>query len=115
MTTYFGFALASSMFSGGCMIEREVITEITPEFVAECDLAINCCNASHAATVQAAYEKFGLSLQIPEKPPTVELEEGDTLIVMGVKGLPRLTDRHHYTAEEIASAKFEFVKYIVHA
>jgi hypothetical protein len=112
MTTYFGFALANSMFSGDCIISRQAMHLENSE-KQEIEASVNCCNASHSATVEAAKEKFGLRLEIPEKPPTVALKQGDSIIVMGVRGLPRLTDRHHYTAEEIEAATFEFVKYTV--
>lgn len=39
------------------------------------------------------------------------MEAGDSVIVMGVRGLPRLTDRHEYTEAEIAAATFEFSEY----
>ena len=112
---YFGFALASSMFFGDCQIQRKHLSsdEVSPAFVARCEAAINCCNASHTETVKAAYERFGMSLQIPAKPPTVSLESGDSIIVMSVRGLPRLTDDRHYTETEIQSASFEFVVYTV--
>ena len=59
------------------------------------------------------HSRYGISVEIPESPPRVTLREGDSLLVMGVRGLPRLTDRHEYTDEEIASASFEFVLYSV--
>lgn len=44
----------------------------------------------------------------------VQLGNGDSILVMGVQGLPRLTgDQHHYADEEVASATFEFVIYTV--
>ena len=41
------------------------------------------------------------------------LKSGDAVVVMGVRGLPRLTDRHEYTSEEVASASFTFSLYTV--
>jgi hypothetical protein len=73
--------------------------------------AIPCLNHSHAATIEAMTGRFGIKVEIPEIPPIVNLQYGDVLIVMGVRGLPRLTDRHQYTAEEIANASFKFSKY----
>jgi hypothetical protein len=35
------------------------------------------------------------------------------MIVMSVRGLPRLTDNRHYTPEEIAGATFVFAKWTV--
>jgi hypothetical protein len=57
--------------------------------------------------------RFGLHVGVPETPPRVELSIGDAVIVMGVRGLPRLTDRHEYTDEEIAQATFIFSMYTV--
>ena len=112
-TIYFGFALADSMFTGDCDIKR---TSIQPEDVkkmAEEGVLTPCLNPSHAATIAAAKERFGISIEIPETPPKVSLGHGDSVVVMGVRGLPRLTDRHEYTEEEIASATFTFSRYTV--
>lgn len=112
-TVFFGFALADSMFVGDCDIKR---TSLQPEDVkkmAEAGVLTPCLNPSHAATIAAAQERYGISVEIPETPPRVSVGAGDSVIVMGVRGLPRLTDRHEYTAEEIASATFSFSKYTV--
>ena len=52
-------------------------------------------------------------MAIPEAPSRVSLGSGDSVIVMGVRGLSRLTDRHEYTEEEIAKASFLFAEYRV--
>lgn len=44
-------------------------------------------------------------------PPKVVPGMGDSLIVMGVRGLPRLTDRHEHTHEAIEKATFSFSLY----
>ena len=113
MKTYFGFALADSMFPGDCDIKHRVISveEVATKVAVggvEC-----CCNVSHRATIEAMKERFGLDFQIPATPPRVELQSGDAVIVMGVRGLPRLTDRHEYTPEEVAKATFNFSEYTV--
>ncbi|MEI6863947.1 MAG: hypothetical protein WCK46_01045 [Candidatus Adlerbacteria bacterium] len=112
MTNFFGFALADSMFSGEATIRRR---KLTVEKVAERVKAWvePCLNPSHAATIAAMRDKFGLDVGIPATPPRVVLGSGDSVIVMGVRGLPRLTDRHEYTAEEVAKASFEFHEYSV--
>jgi hypothetical protein len=43
----------------------------------------------------------------------VKLSYGDSIIVMGARRLPRLTDRHEYTAAEIEQAEFVFSIYSV--
>lgn len=110
--TYFGFALADSMFAGDVRIERRSLTlkEVAIEVAQG---VISCCNPSHEATIGAMRSRFGLSVEIPPTPPRVEMGKGDAIIVMGVRGLPRLTDRHEYTEAEIAQATFVFSEYRV--
>ncbi|MDD4761677.1 MAG: hypothetical protein PHZ25_01475 [Candidatus Pacebacteria bacterium] len=112
MKTYFGFALADSMFNRNCTINRHSLSvEEVKERVARG--VESCCNPSHKATIDAMGSRFGIEVTIPEVPPRVSLESGDSIIVMGVRGLPRLTDRHEYTEEEIAKASFLFAEYFV--
>jgi len=109
---YFGFALADSMFAGNVTIRRRVLAvEEVATFVKE---GIEpCLNPSHEATIHAMRERYAIDVAIPEHPPRVELHAGDSVIVMGVRGLPRLTDRHEYNSEEIAQATFLFAEYCV--
>lgn len=114
-TVYFGFALADSMFAeaGDCQIRR---TTLRPEQVREMarDGALTpCLNPSHAATIAAMHERYDIDVAIPETPPKVSVNPGDRVVVMGVRGLPRLTDRHEYTPEEVAAATFSFSVYEV--
>lgn len=114
-TTFFGFALADSMFTaaGNCVIRR---TALTPEQVREMarDGALTpCLNPSHQATIAAMQSRYGIDIAIPETPPRVSVNPGDSVVVMGVRGLPRLTDRHEYTEEEISQASFSFSRYDV--
>lgn len=113
--TYFGFALADSMFdaAGNCLIDRQVLTEdeAKQQILAG---VISCLNPSHTATIEAMGFRYGISVEIPEKAPIVNLNHGDAVLVMGVRGLPRLEgDRHHYTEEEVAKATFKFTVYSV--
>jgi hypothetical protein len=108
---YFGFAIADSMFPGvGCLIRK------TPILMLERDIlegVVPVINPSHTATIKAMRVKYGFDVPIPETPPQVTLFPGDSIIVMGVRGLPRLTDRHEYTEEEVAKATFAFSLYEV--
>lgn len=110
---YFGFALADGMFAklGSCTISRRVM-DIDEVKSLEGEL-IPCLNPSHVATINAMRERFKIKIAIPETPPLVKLEVGDSVIVMGVRGLPRLEKRHEYIEEEIASADFSFSEYTV--
>lgn len=113
MTTFFGFALADSMFSGTCTIKREELTVDEVRRLAESAQLTPCLNPSHQATIDAMHSRFGIEVEIPENPPRVSVGLGDSVIVMGVRGLPRLTDRHEYTDDEIANATFSFSRYTV--
>ncbi len=111
-TTYFGFALADSMFSGDCTITRKTMAvQEVKQLVLQG--VVPCLNPSHEATIKAMRARFGIDVPIPEKPPQVCLGVGDSVVVMGVRGLPRLTDRHEYTSDEIAKATFSFAVYTV--
>jgi len=109
---FFGFALADSMFAGNCEISRRTLSVEEAKAIVQQGVE-SCLNPSHAATVAAMKERFGIDVPIPEAPPRVVLGAGDSVVVMGVRGLPRLTDRHEYTEEEIAGATFIFSVYTV--
>ncbi len=110
--TYFGFALADSMFQGICVIDRQPLSvEAVRQIVR--DGVESCLNPSHEATVGAMRQRFDIDVSIPEAPPHITLNEGDRMLVMGVRGLHRLTDRHHYSAAEIETATFSFSLYTV--
>lgn len=113
MRKFFGFALADSMFPGPCEIVRKMLSPVDVRRLAEEGRLTPCLNPSHKATIDAMESRFGIKVEIPEMPPKVSLESGDSVVVMGVRGLPRLTDRHEYTPEEIASATFTFSEYTV--
>ena len=111
-TTYFGFALADSMFGGKCTIKRRSLS--VDEVRALVEQGVEpCLNPSHSTTIDAMRARFGIDVSIPETPPRVAIGVGDSVIVMGVRGLPRLTDRHEYNEEEIAQATFSFAQYSV--
>lgn len=109
---FFGFALADSMFVGDCTIVRRVVSVEEVRAVVAQGVE-SCCNPSHKATIDAMTSRYEIEVAIPEAPPRVALGSGDSIIVMGVRGLPRLTDRHEYTDDEIAKATFVFAQYSV--
>ena len=85
--TFFGFALADSMFEGDCVVTRKVVDVA---FVREKAAGlIPCLNPSHQATIDAMRRRFGIEIAVPDAPPKVALSPGDAVIVMGVpKGGP---------------------------
>ncbi len=113
MRKFFGFALADSMFKGDCLVRRKEVTADEAREMLEAGGFEFCLNPSHQPTITAARQRYSLSIEVPEEPARVSLALGDELLVMGVRGLPRLTDRHEYTEEEIASASFTFSVYEV--
>lgn len=112
MTTYFGFALAAGMFDGkGKVSFQEASVSDVCQIVAyatEDGTLQSCLNPSHTPTIDAMRSRFGIDVPVPEKAPFAKLKVGDSLIVMGVRGLPRLEGRHEYTCEEIDAAEFNF-------
>lgn len=113
MTTYFGFAIADGMLAhkDEATITKQALDADTAKALIES--AVSCVNASHAATIDAMTQRYGINVEIPEKPPSIMLNSGDVLIVMEVRGLPRLTENRHYTTEEIEQATFKFSRYDV--
>lgn len=110
MINYFGFAIADSMFESVELIRR---TKVSIQEIKELTSLVPVINPSHQATISAMNIKFAIQMAIPETPPKVELKPGDCIFVMGVRGLPRLTDRHEYTEEEISKASWNFSKYTI--
>lgn len=108
---YIGFAVSDSMFEGDCTIVRKSLSADEVRALAEAGELTPCLNPSHQATIDAMRQRFGIDVAIPEAPPKVSLGVGDSVVVMGVRGLPRLTDRHEYSEEEIAAATFTFSEY----
>ena len=106
--TYFGFAVADGMFSGERveLIRKVVSVEEVREMVAQG--VIPALNPAHQSTISAMHTRFGLNVAIPEKAPMVSLGQGDSLIVMSVRGLPRREGIAEYTEAEINSATFVF-------
>lgn len=111
MKVYFGFAMSDSMFPAECTITRLALTDTEAKSVIRKGV-VSCLNSSHKATVEVMKQR-GFEVDIPEKPPVVELESSDMLMVFAVSGLPRLTDRHEYTTEEISKAVFRIGLWIV--
>ena len=105
---YFGFAVADSMFQGDVEVSRSELDLDAVKFLIRKGV-VPCLNPSHIATINAMKERYGIDVEIPEKAPQVMLDVGDRLIVMSVRGLPRLdATRHEYSQEEIDGAAFKF-------
>lgn len=121
-TLYFGFGIADGMFNGDVQLNRRDLGDdggfadyyLRNPNAAWCQKLVVCLNPSHKSTIDAMVSKYGIeNIQIPTHAPVVKLEDGDALLVMSPRGLPRLVDRHEYTAEEISSATFNFALWTV--
>ena len=112
---YFSFAIADSMLPATCMVAKNTMKPDSSYFKAFFEAeVVSAVNPSHKATLDAAKARYGIDIPIPEKAPQVTLGLRDELLVMSVRGLPRLdATRHEYTEAEIASATFVFSHYIV--
>ena len=105
-TTFIGLAIADSMVPAECSTSRRPLTveqvrQMLPNVV-------SCCNPSHSNTLEALSSKHGIEVQIPKNAPKVALGVGDSIIVMSVRGLPRLEGYAQYTDDQIAGATFAF-------
>ncbi|OHA19008.1 MAG: hypothetical protein A3C08_03710 [Candidatus Taylorbacteria bacterium RIFCSPHIGHO2_02_FULL_47_18] len=110
--TYFGFGIAPSMFPANCTIRKETLTvEQAKELIA--GGVVSCLNPSHKSSIDVMQTRFGISVEIPPKAPSVVVQSGERALVMGVSGLPRLENRHEYTPEEVVGAKFSFALFTV--
>jgi len=105
---YFGFAIADGMFPPTASVTRRPVTvDEVRELLASG--YSSCCNPQHKSTLLAAKARYGLDITVPEKAPLVSLKPGDQVIVMSVRGLPRLEEnRHEYTDAEVEKANFVF-------
>lgn len=108
MNVYFGFAIADSMFNEQCEVSRFPISVEDVRSWTQSEQLVSILNPSHKPTIDAMRSRFGIDVTIPDKAPIVKLKSGDRVIVMSVRGLPRLENAHEYTAEQIASATFAF-------
>ena len=107
MKTYFGFGIAPSMFPEDCIITKHGLSvEQAKDIIAAG--VVSCLNPSHKSSIEVMKNRFGVSVEIPTTAPSVKLQHGDRLVVMGVSGLPRLENRHEYTQTEVEGAKFTF-------
>ena len=98
---------------GNCLIDRQVLSEDEAKQRISAGV-VSCLNPSHLTTIEAMGSRYGISVEIPEKAPIVSLNHGDAVLVMGVRGLPRLEgESHHYTEEQVAKATFKFTLYSV--
>jgi hypothetical protein len=95
------------MFADGTTVTRKVVNVETVRRLVAAGVT-PAINPSHKATIDAMTSRYGIEISIPEVAPKVALNTGDQMIVMSVRGLPRLEGRHEYTDEEIEAATFEF-------
>jgi hypothetical protein len=110
--TFVGLALSSTMFEGEYLIARLVLGLGRVKHLLSGEI-VSCLNPSHTATIEALRQKYGIEIPIPESAPKVTLEPGDTLVVLSARFSRRLAEGERYSAEEIATATFEFVAYAV--
>lgn len=104
---YFGLAIADGMFDPTAAISRRPLTADEAKAIVESGQAVSACNASHANTLAALKTKHGIEISA-QGAPKVALKVDDSIVVMSVRGLPRLEGTAQYTDEQIAGATFAF-------
>ncbi len=111
-TTYIGLAIGDSMFDLNAAISRRPLS--VEEVRQLSKTAVSCCNASHANTLAALQAKHSIEISTVGA-PKVSLRVGDSIIVLSVRGLPRLEGTAQYNDEQIANATFAFGIWTVNA
>ena len=106
---YFAFAIADSMFPDNCDVHRQPVDALVAKTLLDNTVVDVACNPSHSATIDAMKVRHGINVEIPTVAPIVKLIPGDQVLVLSVRGLPRLdATRHEYTEDEISNATFSF-------
>jgi len=111
-TIFFGLAIADSMFEPTTTIRRQPLSADEVKTIVGSGRATSACNASHANTLSALAAKHGIVISA-QGAPKVALKPGDSIVVMSVRGLPRLEGTAQYSDEQIAAATFVFGKWTV--
>jgi hypothetical protein len=74
----------------------------------------SCANPGHVVTLDILREHFGITLPVPDRPPTIKLvEPGDEILVLGLDNPKRLAERREYTRDEVLAAGLSFAIYTV--
>jgi len=105
---FLGFTISDSMFSTNAIITRKEIS--TREFMewVEAGEVIPVILQKHKFIVDALQSRYGIKIELLDKLPEINFQEGDSLVVMQVRGLPPYNPNCEYTAAEIISASFSF-------
>ena len=104
---YVGLAIADGMFPEAVSASRRPLTVEEAKSLIEAGVQ-SCCNPSHALTLDALREKYGIAVPIPEKPIFVKLSTGDKVIVLSARFPRRLNEGERWTKEEVERAEFKF-------
>lgn len=111
--TYVSLSISDSMFS----LDHHIFSrrKVSPgEFQRVLETAADlrsAVNPSHGNTVAAVRRKLGITLPVPERAEKIQLQPGDTLLVVTVHGLPRET--REFSDEEIDRAEFSLALWTV--
>lgn len=105
--TFVGLAIADSMFSAEVTAVRRPLSVEDVKTMVESGTVISACNASHENTLKALAVKHGIQVAA-QGAPKVSLEPGDSIIVLSVRGLPRLEGTTQYTDAQVDAASFAF-------
>lgn len=110
---YFAVALSDGMINSDANITRQALRLGQVKAAINHAMALGtlkpCLDHTHQAILDALYKRYDICISVPSTTAQVNLAVNDRLIVMNVKGLPRLTaNRKEYHLEEIAAATFVF-------
>lgn len=106
--TFFSMEVPYFSFEGHITLSRKELPRGKAIEILSNDETIVSLDPSQRAIVKIMNNYLNTHIEIPENPVEVFLERGDSVLIMQVRGLPQLTDRHEYTQEEIDDADFVF-------
>jgi len=113
---YLAFNIGDSMFDDDkdVLILRRNISHDEFYKYLESGNVISCLNGSHQNTIKEIERRFDVKLPVPKEPPRIKLTQGDAVITISSRGLPRKTQNAlEHQSEALERASFHFSLYII--
>lgn len=110
-TIYLAFNIGDSMFDDGSdvlLVRRNISETEFLGYLGRGDL-VSCLNRSHRNTIKEMERRFRVGLPVPDNPPRVTLAQGDSLLTISTRGLPRKGNNVvEYRPADLEGASFHF-------
>jgi len=107
MTTFISLAISDTMFPDFAEMRKRSIDPAAVAKAVNAGELTSALNPSHAATIDVIQRKYNFQLPIPDRAPKVQLQSGDSLIVLQAQ-LPRLAEGETHSAETVEKVAIKF-------